>query len=218
MAYTVQKKRKVSLRELAHDQAPVTFEKFYALAEESKKYDLIDGKVIRDAPLPHHSLVVSWLIALLKLYVEQLDLGEIMGAPVTVRLSTYQGPEPDVLFISKSRLGIIVEKYIDGPPDLCIEVISRSTRRLDRGRKFVLYAEYGVKEYWIIDPFRDEVEFFENVNGEWRIIQPDEKQRLHSNALRDFWLKPEWVSARNLPPVLATLKEILGEQKAELEV
>lgn len=218
MPYTILKRRKISLRKLKQEEMPVTFEKFYELADERRKFDLIDGNIIRDAPLPNHSLIVSWLIALLKLYVQQLDLGEIMGAPVTVRLSTYQGPEPDVLFIGKPRLGIIAEKYIDGPPDLCIEVISRSTRRLDRGRKFVLYAEYGVKEYWIIDPLRDEVEFYENMNGEWRSIQPDEKQRLRSKALRGFWLKPEWVSVKNLPPVLATLQEILGEQKAASEV
>ncbi len=213
MAYTVQKKRKLSLRELAHDQTPVTFEKFYDRAEQSKKYDLIDGKVIRDAPvIDKHGRVVAWLMHALMNYVEQFDLGEVLTAPVTVRLSNYQGPQPDVLFVSKQRKHIVLEKYIDGPPDLCVEVTSPSTRKLDRGRKLVLYADHGVQEYWIIDPLGNTVDFFENLNGEWRLIPPDEKQRLRSKVLPGFWLKPEWLIGATLPPVMPALQEILAER------
>ncbi len=213
MAYTVQKKRKVSLRELAHSEAPITFEKFYELAEESKKYDLIDGNVIRDAPfIEKHGRIVAWLVHALMSYVEQFDLGEVLTAPVTVRLSTYQGPQPDVLFVSKNRKDIVLQKYIDGPPDLCIEVISISTRKLDRGRKLVLYADHGVQEYWIIDPLGNTVDFFENMNGEWRLIQPDEQQRLHSKVLPGFWLKAEWLIGETLPLVSPILQEILAER------
>ncbi|MGH7450523.1 MAG: Uma2 family endonuclease [bacterium] len=70
-----------------------------------------------------------------------------------------QCPEPDIFFVHKSRLGIVGEKYVEGPPDLCIEAISKSSRKIDRGRKFGLYAEHGVKEYWIIDPLRNTIEF-----------------------------------------------------------
>lgn len=210
MAYTVLKKRKVSLRELAQNKAPITFEKFYELAEESKKYDLIDGNVIRDAPvIDKHGRVVAWLVHALMSYVEQFDLGEVLTAPVTVRLSNYQGPQPDVLFVSKQRKHIVLEKYIDGPPDLCIEVTSRSSRKLDRGRKLVLYAEYGVQEYWIIDPLGNTVDLFENINGEWRLIPPDEQQRLRSKVLPNFWLKAEWLIGATLPPVKSTIDEIL---------
>ena len=103
---------------------------------------------------------------MLTLYVGKFDLGKINGGTTAIRLSTYQGPEPDIFFVRKSRLGIIGERYLEGPPDLCIEVISKSSRRIDRGRKFVLYAEYGVKEYWIVDPLRFAIEFYENQDGE----------------------------------------------------
>lgn len=213
MAYAVPKIRNLSLRELAHDKAPITFDKFYELAEQSKKYDLIDGKIIRDAPfVDKHGRIVTWLVRLLGDYVEQFDLGEVLTAPVTVRLSNYQGPQPDVLFVSKQRKHIVLEKYIDGPPDLCIEVISKSSRKLDHGRKLVLYAEYGVKEYWIIDPLGNTVEFFENLDGEWRLIQPDEKQRLRSKVPPQFWLKAEWLIGATLPPVKQALQEILVER------
>lgn len=213
MAYTVQKKRKVSLRGLAHEEMPVTFDKYYELAEESRKVHLIDGKVIRDSPaIPKHGLVLFWIARLVGDYVEHLDLGIVNGGATAVRLTNYQSPEPDVFFISKERLAIHGENYVDGPPDLCIEVTSKSTRKLDRGRKLVLYADHGVQEYWIIDPLGNTVEIFENMNGEWRLIQPDEQGRLHSKVLPGFWLKAEGLIGETLPPVSSALQEILAER------
>ncbi len=175
---------------------------------------MLDGQIIRDSPaIPRHALVVTWISRLLGDYTEQLDLGVVLGATTTVRLTQYQGPEPDVFFIRKSRLRLIGEKYIDGPPDLCVEVISKSSKKRDRGRKFVLYADHGVKEYWIIDPLRLTVEFYENQEGEWVEIKPDERGRLHSLVLPGFWLKPAWLAATPLPPVLKTLQEIFGEKQ-----
>ncbi len=208
MGYTLAKKRVAEKPpRLAKDEI-ITFEKFYEIIPEGVKADLLDGKIIRDSPaIPMHADVASWLLTLLRIFVEQFGLGKVLAAPVTVRLAKYQSPEPDISFINKSRLGVIGESYINGPPDLCVEVISRSSRRIDRGRKFVLYAEHGVKEYWIIDPLPEKVEFFENQNGEWRGILPDEHGRLYSKVLPGFWLKPEWLQG-DLPPVLPLLQEM----------
>ena len=94
-----------------------------------------------------------------------------------------------------------------------MEVLSENSRERDRGRKFVLYAEHGVREYWIVDPLRNAVEFYENLDGEWAEIKPDEQGRLHSKMLPGFWLKPEWLTSHPLPPVLKTLQEILGSEQ-----
>jgi Uma2 family endonuclease len=146
------------------------------------------------------------------IFTQQFDLGYVLGATSTVRLTIYNSPEPDIFFISKRRVGIINDRYIDGPTDLCVEVISENSRQYDRGRKFVLYAENGVKEYWIIDPLRDTVDFFENRNGEFVPIPPDEQGRLHSEVPQGFWLKPKWLAADPLPVVLKVLQEIIGPE------
>jgi Uma2 family endonuclease len=214
MPYSITKTHKKQLRKTAAHAELITFERFYEMVEENVKADLLDGQIIRDSPaIPRHGRTVSWLNKVLGLYVEKLDLGEVLGATTTLRFTKYQGPEPDVFFISKRRQGIVGEQYVDGPPDLCIEVISKSSRKIDRGRKFVLYADHGVKEYWIIDPLRNTVEFYKNQEGEWAEIKPDKKGRLHSKVLPGFWLKPEWLTAHPLPPVLETLQEILGANK-----
>jgi Uma2 family endonuclease len=49
------------------------------------------------------------------------------------------------------------EDYFMGPPDLIVEVLSPSNRRIDLVRKRVLYADFGVPEYWIVDPNRQTI-------------------------------------------------------------
>jgi Uma2 family endonuclease len=213
MPYSITKARNKPSRKVVTTKGLVTFDQFYEIVEENVKADLLDGKIIRDSPaIPRHGRLVSWFDKVLGLFTEQRDLGEVFVATTTVRLTKYQGPEPDVFFIRKSRLGIVGEKYVNGPPDLCIEVISKSSRKIDRGRKFVLYAEHGVREYWIIDPLRNTVEFYENQDGEWLEIKPDAQGRLHSKVLSGFWLKPEWLINYPLPPILKTLQEIMVAQ------
>ncbi len=213
MAYLIKQTPQKSPRKKTSARGPITFDQFYEMADDGVKADLLDGKIIRDLPsVPKHGQKASWACTLIKSYSDALDLGEAFVAPATVRLSKYQGPEPDVFFICKGRLDIVKEKFVDGPPDLCVEVISKSSRQRDRGRKFVLYADHGVREYWLIDSLHDTVEFYENVEGEWREIKPDEQGRLHSNILPGFWLKPAWLAAKPLPSVFKILREILGEK------
>ena len=66
--------------------------------------------------------------------------------------------QPDILFISNERKGIITDKNVSGPPDLVIEILSPSTQERDRLVKRTLYALHGVKEYWIADPAAQSIE------------------------------------------------------------
>ncbi|MCI0695052.1 Uma2 family endonuclease [candidate division KSB1 bacterium] len=211
----VQQARKNRSRKNVDTDKIFTFEQFYEIAEEKVITDLLDGQIFREPSVaPKHGFIVTWLWSVLGFYAEKFDLGEVLGATVAVRFTKYQATEPDAFFIRKNRLHIIGQKYIDGPPDLCIEVISEASSERDRGRKFVLYAEHGVKEYWIVDPLRFTIEFYENQDGEWVEIKPDEHGRLHSKVLSGFWLKAKWfTSAQPLPPVAQALKEILGEER-----
>jgi len=212
MAYSITKARKTPRRKVVTTSGLITFDEFYDLVEENVKADLLDGQIIRDSPaIPEHGFTTMWVGALLHNYNELFNLGKIGGGTTTVRLAKYQSPEPDIFFIRNNRLRILNEKYVDGPPDLCVEVISKSTRKVDRGRKFVLYAEHGVREYWLIDPLRGTIEFYENQNGEWREIKPEALGRLHSKVLPGLWLKVEWFASSSLPPVLKVLQEILGK-------
>ncbi len=80
-----------------------------------------------------------------------------MGAPTDVVLANDTVLQPDLLFIATENLGI-VRKQVYGPPDLAVEILSPSSIRHDRKHKLDLYARFGVKEYWIVDPANHSLE------------------------------------------------------------
>ena len=73
-------------------------------------------------------------------------------------------------------------------PDVVIEVTSRSTRRHDSIYKARVYAEIGVKEYFLYDPTGDyllpPLKGFRWVEGGYREMAPDESGALACQELR----------------------------------
>ena len=73
-------------------------------------------------------------------------------SPVDVVFTQRWVVEPDVVYVSKERSAILTEPNISGAPDLTVEVLSRSTRKRDEIIKRRAYEDFGVGEYWIVDP------------------------------------------------------------------
>lgn len=125
----------------------------YARMPEGERYELLEGDLqLTPAPSPRHQLVAQRIELALIHHVEGNGLGQVLDAPIDVVLSHTNVVQPDILFIRSDRLGIIGEKYIQGPPDLIVEVLSPSTRERDLVTKRRLYARFGVRELWLVDP------------------------------------------------------------------
>jgi Uma2 family endonuclease len=91
-------------------------------------------------------------------------------APLDVLFSEMDVVEPDVLYVSEERLrGQQEERYLTVTPDLVVEVLSPSTRRVDRGAKRGLYERQGVPEYWLIDPVLETVQVFRLERGRFEL-------------------------------------------------
>jgi Uma2 family endonuclease len=131
-------------------------------------------EAVRESPPPRrleapvtgrHQDVCLYLTMLLKSFVEVTDAGLVRDAPFEVRLNDTQVYEPDIVFLANANFDRIHETYIEGPPDIVIEVLTVDSTALDRGEKFAAYEAAGVREYWIVDPLAQKVTILEWVDG-----------------------------------------------------
>src|SRR4029079_8145989 len=94
-------------------------------------------------------------------------LGLFFGNPLTVVLDVRSTPAPDLCGIVNERLHILRDGSPHGAPDFVIEILSPSNRRNDLTWKKCLYAEHGVREYWIVDGDAESVTRFWLRNHRW---------------------------------------------------
>jgi Uma2 family endonuclease len=130
-----------------------TYEELVAeVPETNQPCELWDGELVMSpAPSFYHQKIAFRFQKALDEWVATRGLGEVVGAPIDMVLSPHRVTQPDVVFIAKERLNII-QRVILGPVDLAAEIISLGGRNRDRIDKRDLYEQYGIKEYWIIDP------------------------------------------------------------------
>jgi Uma2 family endonuclease len=138
------------------------WDEFLELPEDGNRYEILDGElVMTPPPAIRHQRISSSLHFLLYQHVSVHGLGEVLAAPVAVRLSESTIAEPDLVFLATGRSDIVGELSIDGAPDLLVEILSPATAKRDRTVKAQLYARLGVRHYWIVDPEARTVDVFE---------------------------------------------------------
>jgi Uma2 family endonuclease len=133
--------------------AMFTYEDLQKMPDDGRRYELIGG-VIVVSPSPNQAhQELAWRLSVeIQAVVRANNLGRAYFAPFDVRISPHDVVQPDLLFVSRDRLGIMRDNYVDGAPDLVVEILSPSTRTRDEGEKLALYAAAGVREYWLVDP------------------------------------------------------------------
>ena len=85
---------------------------------------------------------------------------------IDVYLSEKEHYRPDLMVVCDLDK-ISDGKRIYGAPDLVVEVLSKSTMYNDLGPKKLAYEQYGVKEYWIVDPWSKRIEVFQLIDGKF---------------------------------------------------
>ena len=93
-------------------------------------------------------------------------LGFVFAAPLVVHLGDGSYVQPDLLVVLRERASIIGRTLIEGTPDLIVEILSASSRAIDRTRKLRLYARNGVRECWLVDPERRTVTVYAEPIGD----------------------------------------------------
>lgn len=139
------------------------------LPETNQPVELWNGELIMSpAPHPDHQEITLNFAYILKEFVTRKKLGKVYASPMDVVLTPRRVVQPDVLFITEKRLGI-VKNCIDGVPDLAMEVISEHSRQRDRIEKKALYEQAGLPEYWIVDPDSETIEVFALAGGVYEL-------------------------------------------------
>jgi Uma2 family endonuclease len=147
----------------------MTSHQFLQLGEDPPgvKLELVNGEIIvSPSPIPDHAYVVILLSRILGNHIERKNLGQIFGDVDTI-FGEHDVRRPDLLFFKKTRLHLIGEKAMEGPPDLCVEVLSPSSGAMDRKNKFELYRKGKVAHYWIVDPRQRTIEAYRLKAGKY---------------------------------------------------
>ena len=156
-----------------------------------------------------HQNIVDWLTAILRMFIETYELGWIRSAPFNMHLPHLdRGREPDILFVRKERQSIVQATHLAEPADLVIEIVSPESIGRDRGDKFMEYEAAGIQEYWLIDPDREQAEFYHLAEtGRYQFMKIDD-DLFHSAVLPGFWLRVDWLWQDPLPKILGVVREL----------
>ncbi|MEM8556887.1 MAG: Uma2 family endonuclease [Bacteroidota bacterium] len=158
-----------------HEAPPIptfpgrTMADFDALPEGTLS-QLVDGTLLMSpAPSFRHQRITWRLGAMLSDFVEEHELGIVVGGPIDVRLREDQAFQPDLLFVSHERYDMLSERGLEGAPDLVVEVLSPSTGYYDLTAKRRVYEQSGVREYWIVDPLEETIEVLTLTDEVYRV-------------------------------------------------
>ena len=144
-------------RTLPRSLGPYRRRDYMALPDEPR-CELIRGRFyLSPSPIVLHQFIVGYLN---RLFFDVADRtgGTAIVAPMDVHLADHSVVQPDVIYVSPEH-DEIVQDWMEGAPDLVVEVLSPSTASRDRIHKLDLYAAAGVREYWIVDPRQRRITF-----------------------------------------------------------
>ena len=138
---------------MAIQSRSLTFEDLQRMREtRNERLELIEGELfVTPSPSPLHQFVSGRLQFLFKQKVLELGFGLVFNAPLDVRLAHDSIVQPDLIFVMPDRRPAVTAARVEGAPSLAVEILSPSTRAVDRTTKRDVYARYGVPEYWLVD-------------------------------------------------------------------
>jgi Uma2 family endonuclease len=134
------------------------------------RWELIEGVPVAMSPmpLPEHQRVASELRTELTLALRKSGCKTCKAYdPLDYKIAEDVILVPDVLVVC----GEINRSFLNFPPSLVIEILSRATEERDREVKYNYYEQDGVRFYLIVDTKKKTIEIFQLINGKYH-LQP----------------------------------------------
>lgn len=142
--------------ELKTEKKVWTDEEFMALPQDGHRYEIVNGELVdmgNSGAL--HGYICSLLLAALASYVLPKKLGVILDSSTAFKMKNGNRRSPDISFFAKERLQGMTELpsgFLDGAPDLAVEVLSPGNTVEEIHDKLVDYFENGTRLAWVIHP------------------------------------------------------------------
>lgn len=168
----------------------INYEEYKKIVKNSNnRYEYIAGRIyLLASPGYRHQKVVKKLLLEIDSYLEDSEC-EVLTAPFDIKI--YRGDEinvvqPDLLVICDIDKIDKNERY-QGKPEIVIEVLSESTKNIDLIKKLDLYRSGKIKEYWIVNPFNNEIMIYKFSNKAIEEIKSYKKSELlESKVLKEI--------------------------------
>jgi Uma2 family endonuclease len=142
------------------------------LLPEGTLAELIEGVILMSpAPTVLHQFALTSILFELTSFVRSAHGGYVLSSPLDVHLAERYVLQPDIIYIAPAHAELVRKDAVYGAPDLVIEILSPSTGYYDLTKKRDAYERFGVKEYWIVDPERKQVEVLVLEAGSYRSDQ-----------------------------------------------
>lgn len=120
--------------------------------DDGNRYEVVDGEVlVTPSPSPMHQYVLLTLSIALQQYVKRQGIGLVLP-DVDLLFVTGQFLRPDLLFVPNSARDGITRRGIEKAPGLVVEILSPTSSSIDRVKKPRRYGDFGIPEYWVVDP------------------------------------------------------------------
>ena len=183
------------------------FERRYQAMPQVKKAELIEGVTyigslprIKSHGEPHRN-IVGWLGT-----YRAFTPNVVLGDNPTVRLDPDNEPQPDaVLFIPGRQATISADDYIEGAPELVVEVAA-STVSIDLHDKKRAYRRSGVQEYIVWRTLNEQLDWFVLEEDEYVLLNPDEQGTICSRVFPGLWLAVSALLEGDMKTVLSVLQ------------
>lgn len=156
---------------------------------DGERAELIDGEMfVMDTPTLTHQDILGEIYLQIRLYIKK-NKGQcrVLPAPFAVYIKNdeHNYVEPDVTVICDPDK--LDEKGCHGAPDWAVEIVSPSSRYMDRVRKLALYEAAGVCEYWLIDP-RQRIVTVYNFERKEEPVQYAFSEKVKAGIYEDFYV------------------------------
>ena len=136
-------------------------------------YEIIEGeKIMAPSPDWGHVNITANLVTIIGGYARTNKLGVAVADNFDVHFPDGSLFKPDFIFVSVKNDRLFLDKRnmtLHGVPDMVAEIFSRSTMKRDVGIKKDVYERNGIKEYWIIDPWRETVDVYLLREGKYEL-------------------------------------------------